>query len=171
MNVQRILILMLLVLMVQPTWAQEADSTAVVPTVALPDDVNPGSGGVDAYGLMARMALSLAVVVAVIWGALALIRRLSGRNGLSGSGRSRIRVLERSYIAPKKAVYIVQVGERSLALGVTDTQLTTLAELDPVETLAAYPSLREEGGVPPFASLLRDVRNRFRGRDSDGERA
>ena len=171
MSVQRVLILVFLVLLVQPMWAQAADSTAVAPAIALQDEADPTAGGVDAYGLMARMALSLVVVVAVICGVLALLRRLSGRNGLPGSGKSRIRVLERSYIAPKKAVYIVQVGERSLALGVTDTQLTTLAELDPVETLAAYPSLREEGGVPQFASLLRDVRDRLRGRDSDGEKA
>ena len=116
-----------------------------------------------AAGLLARLALSLIVVLAIIWGAMCLLRRISGR-GAPGLGKSHVRVLERAHIAPKKAVYIIQVGSRALAVGVSEAGMSTLAELDPDETLEAYPALQEPGVPSSFAHLLGSMRTRFRGK-------
>ena len=120
------------------------------------------------YGLVARTAFSLLVVVLLIWGAVHLMRRFSG--GASSPGLSHVRVLERAYVAPKKAIYVVQIGSRSLAVGVTDTQITALLELDHEETTSAYPASLGRGGSPPFAGLLKDVRARFTSSDAPGEK-
>ena len=79
----------------------------------------------DTFGLVLRMVLSLVAVLVVIWLAVQLIRRLPTRAG-GGMRRSSVRVIDRAYIAPKKAVCIVQIGGRYMALGVTDTQITPL---------------------------------------------
>ena len=121
-----------------------------------------------ATGLVMRMLLSLTVVIALIWGATRLLRRLSG-DGASNSSKSHVRVLDRTYIAPKKAVYVINIGNRSLALGVTDSQISTLAELDNAETLAAYPGKKTGGSATPFAGLLKEVRNKFSSDQTAGE--
>ncbi len=41
-----------------------------------------------------------------------------------------IQVLEKCYISPKKGIFIVKVGSKLLALGVTETQINLLSELD-----------------------------------------
>jgi flagellar biogenesis protein FliO len=68
-----------------------------------------------------------------------------------------------SRVAPKKAVYVLKIGSRSLAVGVTDNHITTLAELDTEETNLAYPTSLPSNGTPSFANLLKDVRTRIAG--------
>lgn len=136
-----------------PAFAASADSTAVAMST-LPD----------ATGLVVRMVLSLGVVLMLIWGAVYVLQRISGKNGqLGGGNASHIRVLDRAYLAPKKAVYVLQIGSRTFAVGVTDTQISPLTELDSEETRAAYPALPVRNGPPSFANLLKDVRAKFSG--------
>jgi flagellar biogenesis protein FliO len=76
---------------------------------------------------------------------------------------SHIQVLDRTYLAPKKAVYVLKIGSRSLAVGVTENQITPLAELDTEETNLAYPASLPSDGTPSFANLLKGVRTRIAG--------
>lgn len=161
MDVRKILKLPVL-LCPAPAFASGVDSLAVPDAAAAA--VLP-----DTYGLAVRMAFSLVAVIGLIWAAMHLLKRFSGA-GASGTSRTRVRVLERTYLAPKKAIYIVQIGDRALAVGVTEAQMTALAELDPAETLSAYPSA-QEGNTPPFAALLQDVRTRLLGGDANGRNA
>lgn len=141
-------------LSVSPAMGSVADSTAVVSdAVGLP---NIGS-------MITRMVLSLGVVLLLIWGTVHVLQRLSGRSAKPGSAHSHIRVLDRMYLAPKKAVYVLKIGSRSLAVGVTDHQITPLAELDQEETNLAYPISMPANGTPSFATLLKDVRTRIAG--------
>ena len=121
----------------------------------------------DTLGLIARTAFSLATVVLLIWGAVYLMRRLTGSRSPAG-GRAHIRVLDRAYLAPKKAIYIVQIGSRSLAVGVTDGQMEALMELDHDETTAAYPTRATSTDGSPFGRLLKDVRAKLGGEDPVG---
>ena len=158
-------LLLLLLLLLTPACragGSSADSTAVSSQPYLQDVVSATSSAPDTTGLIARTAFSLVVVVLLIWGAVYLMRRFSGHVP-SPRGKSHVRVLERTHIAPKKAIYIVQIGSRSLAIGITDTQMATLAELDSEETLSAYTAGSEGSSPVPFASLLKDVRSRFWG--------
>jgi flagellar protein FliO/FliZ len=94
-------------------------------------------GETSLVGLLFRVAVSLAFIVLLIWGAVWIMRRFSGAGmGRSGS-EGLVDVLGRTYIAPKKAVYVLRVGDRALAVGVTESAMTPLAELDLAETLSA----------------------------------
>ena len=131
--------------------AEAVAAAAITPGIELPDT----------YGLLVRTLLSLFAVVALIWGAVQLMKRLSPES--TGGSGGQIRVLERAYLAPKRAVYVVQIGGKALALGVTDQQVTNLMELDLEETLSAYP--RSSGSrSAAFASVFKSVKARFDGK-------
>jgi flagellar protein FliO/FliZ len=68
-------------------------------------------------------------VLVLIWGTTWLARRLM-KGRWSGSDEDRMRVLERLHLAPKKSVEIVSVGRRVLVLGVTESQIGLLTELE-----------------------------------------
>lgn len=125
--------------------AMTAADPIVVPGIELPDT----------YGLLARTTLSLVAVLALIWGAVLLLRRLSPEG--SGHGKGQIRVLERAHLAPKRALYVVQVGRKALALGVTEESVSLLTELDLDETLDAYPQ-RNGTRTTAFSAVFDSVK-------------
>ena len=153
---------LILTLLAQPCLAVTGVDSLAIPSALPESDVNLP----DATGLVTRMLLSLAAVIVLIWGVTRLLRKLSGE-GQTASAKSHVKVLDRTYLAPKKAIYVINIGTRSLALGVTDSQISTLAELDNAETLAAFPNKKEGGTIPPFASLLKEVRGKFSGANGE----
>ena len=135
----------------------------VAPVLAS-EPLHPG-GPVDSYGAILRIVLSLVAVLALIWAASYFLRKVSPK----GARNSAIQVLERSYIAPKKAIYLVQIGSRTLAVGVTDNGMSSLAELDPEEFV--LPSPAETNGraqTTPFLGLLKETASRMVGSQTGG---
>ena len=79
---------------------------------------------------LAQLAGTLVFVLALIWGTTWLARRLM-KGRLGGGGDAQIQVLERRHLAPKKSVEIVSIGNRLLVLGVTESGIGLLTELEP----------------------------------------
>lgn len=136
---------------VQPDVASVIPATTLLPTGdALPDTTS----------MVTRMGFSLIAVIALIWGAVQLLKKFSP-GGTSTSSNSHIRVLDRAYIAPKKSIYVVQIGGKALALGVSEQQITNLTDLNLEDTLAQY----ERGPSVPvsqkFTDVLKTVNARF----------
>ena len=83
-----------------------------------------------------RIAITLCVVVAIIYLAVFLLRKLSGGR-ISGPGTGKtIRVIEQTYLAPKKSVCLLKLGDRAVLVGITETNINLLTELE-WETLPA----------------------------------
>lgn len=83
--------------------------------------------------LLLRMAVSLAVVLAVIvWAARVLHRR---QGGLLGRVQREVpvTVLARQSLSRHAGLSVVEVGPRILVLGVTDAEVSLLTTLDPSE--------------------------------------
>ena len=116
----------------------------------------------DAFGLIMKMGISLLAVLVVIWVAVQVIRRLPGRAG-TGVRRSCVRVVDRTYLAPKKTICIVQIGSRYMALGVTESQISALGDLDEEDVQHPVQADSEGSAQVPFANLFRDVRARLAG--------
>lgn len=119
-----------------------------------------GDGLPDTIGLVTRMGLSLLVVIFLIWGAVQLLKKFSPGGPIS-SGDTHIRVLDRAYIAPKKSIYVVQIGNKALALGISDQHMTTLTDLDLEDTLAQYADLSRSRVTRRFSDVLKTVNARF----------
>lgn len=96
--------------------------------------VLPPPPPVDGYGLaLVQTLLALGAVCALAWVGL----RVALRGGLLRPNGRHITVLERTALGPRRALYLVRVGERVLLLGASDASLCTLAELRPDELSTA----------------------------------
>ncbi len=148
---------------------EESDKTSSAPykdfsgttsAVSASDILPAGDALPDTLGLVTRMGLSLLAVIFLIWGAVQILKKFSPGGAIS-SGGATIRVLDRAYIAPKKSIYVVQIGNKVLALGVTDQQMTTLTDLDLEDTLAQVADTSSRRVTRRFSDVLKTVNARF----------
>lgn len=101
--------------------ASFASGNLVAETEKIPD---AGTGS-----LIIRLFLSLALIIGLIYLSLFLLKKSSLGLKKNHTG-DLIQILERCYISPKKGIFIVKVGSRLLALGVTETQINLLSEIN-----------------------------------------
>ena len=138
-------------------FTSNSEQTAEEPLIVEGDaHVAQASGGVeddgDIWSISMRLGFGLALVVLLAWGAAHLLRKSTLGKKL-GADNTLIRVAERAYLGPKKAVFLVEIGGRVLALGVTDDRITTLSEWTAGEL-----NLTPKPSVPsPFANQLKNV--------------
>jgi flagellar biosynthetic protein FliO len=105
-------------------------------------------------GLLARLVISLLVVLMVIWGLAQIVhkRGLPGSRAKARGGRARPRpidVISRQSLGKGQTLVTVRMDERVLLLGVTAQSITTLSELDPVDFgLAPGPDVLELEALP-----------------------
>jgi flagellar biosynthetic protein FliO len=121
---------------------------------------SPG-GETSMIGLLFRIAVSLAFIVLLIWGAVWVMRRFSDGGLRPSAGEGLVEVLGRTYIAPKKSVYVLRVGDRALAVGVTESTLTPLVELDLEETLSTCSESLAGRDMARLSSLFGGLKSRM----------
>lgn len=95
---------------------------------AAPSEPMPSLGGA-----VFKVVSSVALVVAVLYGGVYLTRRLSRKVGSGNIKSDAISVIHKRHIAPKKAIYVITIGERAMVVGVTDSQISHLADLSQAE--------------------------------------
>ncbi|MDZ7271477.1 MAG: flagellar biosynthetic protein FliO [candidate division KSB1 bacterium] len=130
----------------------------VFPSSGAPSQTGAGGVGLrtsepGAGTLLMRMFLALAAVVALIWAGAYFLRRYSGRGG-NGMQTAQLRVVGWTLLGPKRALYAVLAADRVLILGVTDSQITLLSEIQEPERVAAFASSSKESGGHSFAAYL-----------------
>ena len=84
-------------------------------------------------GAVFKVVSSVALVVAVLYAGVYLTRTLSRKVSSGNVKADAISVLHKRHIAPKKAIYVVTVGQRAMVVGVTDSQISHLADLSQAE--------------------------------------
>lgn len=113
--------------------------------------------------LLVRMAGSLLVVIALIWGLV----RLAKSRGLGGTGQDLIAVRAQRGLTRSTSLMLVQVGSRNLLLGVADGGVQVLSEGDDLtdaQPAADAPSrLPESADEPITISALASARPRTPG--------
>jgi flagellar protein FliO/FliZ len=87
---------------------------------------------VSMFGLLARLLISLFIVLMVLW-VLAQIVRKRGMRGRGGGSRARRHpdVLARQSLGKGQTLVTVRLDDRVLVLGVTPQNISNLTELDP----------------------------------------
>ena len=133
---------------------------------------------VSVVSLVVRVVVSLGVVLAVMAGAAAVLRRGgfggAGGGGGGGLGRSRaakhsVEVIGRVGLGRNTSVTVVRVGGRALVLGVSDQKVTLLTETDPADLVPPSidpesPGTAAPGGFPPASSAWKAVVEQLRER-------
>lgn len=101
-----------------PASPPTTDTLSAAATPGLGDSVLPS---------LTRLGLSLLAIVAIIYATVFLMRKLSGNK--IGRGRT-IQIVEQTFIAPKKSVCLLKLGDRVVLVGITDSNINMLTELD-----------------------------------------
>jgi flagellar protein FliO/FliZ len=78
------------------------------------------------FELVLRIGFSLLVVFGLMWG----LARVARRGGVGRRGSGNLAVLNRQSLSRGSSVAVIQVADRALILGVTDTQVSLLGETD-----------------------------------------
>jgi flagellar biosynthetic protein FliO len=91
----------------------------------------------DGPGAAVDIILKLGAVLALAYVALAALKRYT--NSKVSQRGALIEVLDSTMLAPNRSVYVIRAGSKRLVLGVTQTQITALAELpdSPADALDA----------------------------------
>lgn len=119
---------------------------------------------VSAVALLGRLAVSLAVVFALMAVAGKVLRK-RGLGTRGSTATSRIEVLARQGLGRTSSVQLVRVGGRTLVLGVTEASVSVLGEADPLlleaelalESAATpAPDRPPTPGWGPLLELLKD---------------
>jgi flagellar protein FliO/FliZ len=95
------------------------------------------------FGEGARLLVSLAVVLGLMWLAARVLRRKAG----VGSGDT-IKVLGRTQLARGSAVTVIQVSDRVLVLGVTEQRVSLLHDADLSSFVTAEPAKTTAAATP-----------------------
>lgn len=103
------------------------------------------------FELVLRIGFSLLVVFGLLWG----LARVARRGGIGRRGSGSLSVLNRQSLSRGSSVAVVQVADRALILGVTDTQVSLLGETD-LDAFGSEPAHRpdppgETAGAVPAA--------------------
>jgi len=109
------------------------------------------AGGIDMTMTMLRTAGALAMIIGMLLAAVWFLRRFGGARFGSGGMGSMIQVMDTRMIGPRRYVTVLRVGGRTLAVGVTEQNMTLLAELSD-EDLTRNDS--GEAAPPGFADVL-----------------
>ena len=83
----------------------------------------------DMTALSVKLVGSVVLIVGLLYAAMYAVKRFGPGFKLGGIKQDAISVLHKRHIAPKKAVYILKIGRRSMVVGVTDSQINHLADL------------------------------------------
>ena len=112
---------------------------------------------------MVKMISALAVVVICVYVGLYLLKKLTGKRSGPALKSDVLEVLQTTHLGPRKTISLIKVGNRSVLVGVTEQQISTITELDPEETeeiLAVEPAAEVKTDV--FAGVLKSATSRIK---------
>lgn len=171
--------------------ATTAGALLVMP-IAMASAADGVGDSVPGYGVLdwLNLGIRLALVIAVIWGAIAALRWYMQRmhGGGPGSGGV-VHVLETRTLGPNRALHLVQLGDRIVLVGATAERINRLSEIEDADEVASMLATVKAsrsaqtlpavlGGVGPIAQIVReralqvgsDVLSRWRGGVQGGRR-
>ena len=100
---------------------------------------------IDFWDSFIRMASALALVLALIGGLVMLIRRFAGTRLCVPVSAQIVQVLGSGYIGPRKSISLVSVAGEFLIVGMTPTDLVSLAHITDRERVQQFLSAATSG--------------------------
>jgi flagellar protein FliO/FliZ len=122
--------------------------------------------------LMVRLFVSLGIVLALMYGVMAVMKR-RGFGGFSPTAGRRagvsaqVEVIARKPLGRNASVAVVRAGSRAMVVGVTESNVTLLGdadleelEIEDVETQGTGLPRAFNGATPPWKTMLEGLRDR-----------
>jgi len=116
---------------------------------------SPATASPDFAASLVQMLFGLAVVIALLFACLWLIRRLAAPRG----GATVIKVLGAAAVGPRERVVLVQLGEQVLVLGVAPGSVNKLHEMNRNELPLPTSAGADQAG-PNFSGWLKQAMER-----------
>jgi flagellar biosynthetic protein FliO len=113
--------------------SEHAPASTQAPTVETsflsdPNLASADSAGLGGRELFLKMMLSIGLVLGLGAAALYLSKRVLPK--VTNAPGKEIRVVETSYLGPRKALHLIEVGNQRLLIASTNDRITTLAHLN-----------------------------------------
>ncbi|MBM4423033.1 MAG: flagellar biosynthetic protein FliO [Chloroflexi bacterium] len=121
---------LLAVLRADPRWRWAAAALAVVVGLA----VLLLLGGATSDDSFAAAAVQAMTKTAIVLGLLFLTLAVLKRWQVTASRGKQMSVVETLRLSPRQALHIVRVGERTLLIGASDTQISLLTDVEPIDS-------------------------------------
>ena len=122
---------------------------------------------VDFWDSFLRMAAALALVLALIAGLVALVRRFGGARLFTPVTEPIVQVLGSGYLGPRKTISLVSVAGEFLIVGVTPTDLVSFGRITDQEQvrqlLAKSASVPSQVPSMPSPSLSAQIETEMKG--------
>ncbi len=77
-----------------------------------------------------KMIFALAVVLGLLIGAMYFVRMFMQQTGPVSDNQALIKVISSKYLGPKNRIILIEVLEQVLVVGISNQQMTTLAQID-----------------------------------------
>jgi flagellar protein FliO/FliZ len=128
----------LILINTDPVSAERASTETPVP-ITLEKLAGGGSvtgGSLTAASSLLKILSALVIVVACIYGGVYVLKRLMNRRNNSRNGQQLLEVLETAYVGPKRTVSLIRVADKTVLVGVTESNISALIEFTAEETEA-----------------------------------
>ncbi len=109
--------------------------------------------------LMLRLLLSMVIILGIIYGGLMLVKLLTRKVKAAPKSERLVRVVDRTALDAKRAIYLVKVCDRLLVVGVGTSEIRTLAQIEDE-------SVVENVQETEFSGHLQSLFGRLAGRQS-----
>jgi flagellar biosynthetic protein FliO len=100
-----------------------------------------------------KMFSALLLVMGIFFGSFYLLRRVVRRGG-AGPGRELIKIIDRSYLEPKKKILLVEVSGEFLVLGITNDRISLLTKIEDKDGVQQLSKKGPMGASVSFSSHL-----------------
>ena len=130
-------------------WGNQAASDSAM--ALLPGQTAPAPDLFGGMSLAVSITLKLALVLALIYGGMYLLRRWP--TGWFAASKKRVALLETTRLSPRQALHLVQVGQRTLLIGATDQALTLLTEVT-LPAVGEPAAVQTQPASPAFTQTL-----------------
>ncbi len=112
----------LLIALCSACFAQTADIDSLTSLPQL--DYSPSL-----IGIIFKLLLSMVLIVGLIYLSTFLIKKVNTRAAGGGTVGDTIKIIGRTFLSPKQALYLVKIGERYAVLGATENNINMIREL------------------------------------------
>ncbi len=106
----------------EPATPQQSGSFLIDPNFA-----GPADGSLGGNGLFARMMLCTLLVAGLGAGVLYVSKKVLPK--VTSAPGKEIHIRETTYLGPRKALHLVEIGNHKLLIGSTNDSITTLADV------------------------------------------
>jgi flagellar biosynthetic protein FliO len=115
----------------------------------------------DLYMTALKMFSALAVVLALLWGGLYILRKFIRNNGKVG-GTKLIRVIDSRYLTAKSSIALVEIPGSILVVGIGQEHINLLDKIDTPQQLAEFKSEISQGNSSSLSGQFHRIFSELR---------